>query len=191
MRRFALGMSLVLVTWALAGIDLEQPMRVMPLGLPFRIGKPELLPIGIALAVLYGLLRYYYYAIMLAASPYRRRRDLLDQLRGGAHTLGPAPKPGMYFGSSDFTSTPWRNDYEAIDALGEQIKSAFPKFGRARVTVTRLHDAGLDEEGTAFFSLKLHIPVRCRIAALGQDIDYASPVWFGTLALGLWLWSLR
>ncbi len=191
MRRFALGMALVLVTWAMAGVDLEQPLRVSPFGLPFRVGRPDLLPLGIALAVLYGCLRYYYYAIMLSASPYRRRRDLLDQLRGESQSLGPSPKPGMYIGPTELTSTPWRDDYKGVDSLGEEIKAAFPKFARARVTAERMRDARLDDEGTVFFALKMHIPTRCRIAALAQDIDYASPVWFSALALGIWVWSLR
>jgi len=184
-------MALILVTWAMAGVDLDQPLRVSPFGLPFRIGKPDLLPLGIALAVLYGSLRYYYYAIMLSASPYRRRRDLLDQLRGEDQTLGPSPRPGMYIGPSDFTSTPWRDDYKAVDTLGEEIKASFPKFARARVTAERMRDARLDEEGTAFYALKMHIPARCRLAALVQDIDYTSPVWFSALALGMWVTSLR
>lgn len=185
-------MALVLLTWATAGMSLEQPFRVSPFGLPFRVARPELLPLGLALATLYGALRYYYYAMMLGTSPYRRRRDLLDQLhetRGEKERrVGPARKAAMYFGPSEFTSSPWTSNKQDTANLGEEIRKAFPKFARARVTAKVLHDVHTDDTGEySIYALKLSIPMHCRLAAMLHDLDYSSPVWFGLLSLLAWL----
>ncbi len=98
----------------------------------------------------------------------------------------------MYFGHSDFTSTPWQNEINAVDALGEKIKASFPKFARARVTAERLYDNIIDEDGapTVYHALRVHIPIRCRFAAIVQDLDYTSPVWLGGFSLAIWLSTL-
>src|SRR2546425_7793034 len=80
-RRFALAFGVLIVTWMAAGVTLDQSAPITVLGIPFRVQKPELLPIGFVLAALYFALRYYYYAMMLGPTPYRVRRDLLNRLQ--------------------------------------------------------------------------------------------------------------
>jgi hypothetical protein len=80
MRRFSLAMGLLLVGYSIAGISLEPDPAVSLLGIPFRLSRPQLLPYVLAAATLYGLLRYYYYCILLTRTPYSVRRDLLNRL---------------------------------------------------------------------------------------------------------------
>jgi hypothetical protein len=137
-------------------------------------------------------LRYHYYAIMLATSPYRLRRDLLDGLllsdaKGEKATKSKKAIP-TYWGATHFTSSPWNTDYAQVKALAGELKNAFPKFASARVTAKVLSQQPFDNEGAEYsiYALALHIPLRCRIAALVQDLDYTSPVWF-PLAATVWL----
>lgn len=80
LRRFALTAALALITYTAAGIIIEphEPIRV--LGVSFLVSRPNLLPVGLALASLCAAARFYYYGLMLGPSPYRRRRDLIDGL---------------------------------------------------------------------------------------------------------------
>jgi hypothetical protein len=81
LRRFALAVGLIVLTRAVAGISFAEGATVTVLGIPFRVARPDLLPFGFAAAAAYGALRFHYYAIMLATSPYRQRSDLLDSLQ--------------------------------------------------------------------------------------------------------------
>ena len=72
-RRFALAVGLVLITYSVA-LEFNFDEEVRPLGLPFKVVEPWLLPIGLMLTSFYGLLRFWYYGCLLTASPARRRR---------------------------------------------------------------------------------------------------------------------
>lgn len=189
LRRFALAMGLIVLTWAVAGISLAAGATVTVLGIPFRVSRPELLPFGFAAAAVYGALRYHYYAIMLATSPYRLRRDLLDSLQVHDAKAGKAIR--TYWGATHFKSTPWHADYAKVQVLAAELKNAFPKFVSGRVTTKILTERPYNDEGEEYsiYALELRIPVRCRVAALIQDLDYTSPAWFPLGATLVLLWQ--
>src|SRR5262245_22392127 len=77
LRRFAIGAAVVLILYSLAGVELEQNAKATVFGIPFVIRRRDLLPAGLMLVCVYALVRFYYYGMMLAHSPQRRRKDLL------------------------------------------------------------------------------------------------------------------
>lgn len=170
-----------------AGISLDTDLHIAPLGIPFRISRPELLPIALVLATLCGMLRFYYYAVMLADSPFRVRRDLLDSLLFFPSSPGLAKSPPMYWGPTELESSPLTDNRSRVEQLAARLPSAFPKFARARAKATVHAEPCSDSEGKEYlgWQLKVVIPLRCRIAALLQDVDYTAPVWFNMLVLGV------
>lgn len=178
-----------------AGISLDTDLHIAPLGIPFRISRPEFLPIALVIATLYGTFRFYYYAVMLSDSPFRVRRDLLDSLIFFPSSPGLAKSPPMYWGPTELESSPLTDDRSRVEQLAVRLASTFPKFFRARAKATVHAVPGTDSEGKDYliWGLKVVIPLRCRIAALLQDVDYTAPVWFNMLVLGVaayWLFWL-
>ena len=181
-------MGVFLLTWALAGVSLAADTPVSLLGIPFRITRGELLPVGLALASLYGTVRYYYYGLMLGTSPYRRRRDILDELvvdhtDAGQRGRG---KVRMYQGPTRFTTSPSHYDRDLVEKRAEELREAFPKFAQARVEAKVASSPTVDNDGEQYWthSVSVTIPIRCRVAALIEDLDYTLPVWLNVVALG-------
>ncbi len=111
LRRFALTAAVLLFTYTVAGIVLEPDAKLTVFGVPFHVARPDLLPIGLACASVWGLVRFYYYGMMLGRSPYRIRRELLDDLlvRPTAVEIGIFPRGDtvpMYFGATTFETSP-------------------------------------------------------------------------------------
>jgi hypothetical protein len=187
LRKLPLASAVILLTWSLAGISFVMPTHMDFVGIPILITRPELLPVGLAVTSLYGAAKYHYYATMLASSPYRRRRDILDQLRPVAERSGKiAP---TYWGPTSFQSSLSYSDQQTAKTHANTITSAFPKFARARVESDFLEAYTSLEDGTEHrsWSLFVTIPLRCRVAAFLEDLDYAAPVWFPLLAVTLYV----
>lgn len=201
LRRFALTAALVLLTYELAGINIEPNARISVFGVPFRVSRPDLLPVGLALASLCTAARFYYYGLMLATSPHRRRRDLIDDLTvhsdefiqpDGSVKIGIFPhgrEIPMYWGPRKFSKGPWHWDKALVEKHAAAFDNAFPKFARARAhakVVTEMF-TGPDGEEHPSHSVEVEVPVRCRVAALYEDLDYTAPVWLNTVALLLYV----
>jgi hypothetical protein len=76
LRRFSLTIGLILLVYSIAGVQLDSPAKIAPLGIPLIIRHPELLGIGLVLASVYGTLAYFYYANIVVMSPMKVRRLL-------------------------------------------------------------------------------------------------------------------
>lgn len=187
LRRLPLATGVILLTWSLAGVTLDSPSRVVPLGIPLVITRPELLPAGLALAAFYGAIRYHYYALMLALSPFRSRQDILDQLSSGKSTA--SRKIHSYWGPREFESSTSYSDPAPAQSAADAVAAAFPKFARGRVRSWLRPGFDVDEHGDEYTSWTVAtvIPRRCRLAALFQDFDYAAPVWFPSLAIAAYV----
>src|SRR5712692_11892 len=191
LRRFALGVALVLVSYAAAGIHLDSGAKASVFGIAFTITNPELLPLGLILASCYALARFYYYGIMLTSSPYRIRKDLLHGLHadGGRGIYAGS----VFFGPSKYSTTPQTRDKEAAREQLRKTVEAFPKVGKWRATGEVNANRGVDDEGDDYVSYcaEISIPLSCRIAAIVQDIDYTAPVWGNLCALTLAIFRFR
>lgn len=187
LRRLALVVGVLAITWALAGITLVADSPVTLFGVPFRITRGDLLPVGLALASFYLLVRFYYYGMMLGTSPYRMRRDILDELVVEWTDSGERPKGKvtMYGGPTRFTTTPWRSDHALVQEKAGELRGAFPKVWNARVAAEVSSSRSFDDDGEEYWThaVTVTIPIRCRIGALVEDVDYTLPVWLNTVAL--------
>ena len=189
LRKFALLVGVLVLTWALAGISLAADSPVSLFGIPFQITRGELLPVGIGLASLYAMVRYYYYGMMLGTSPYRMRRDILNELvvdwdEAGKRQKG---KGRMYSGPTRFTTSPSHYDRSLVEDKATDLRAAFPKFAKARVTTEITSERFTDDDGELHWShaVTVTIPIRCRLGAFIEDVDYTLPVWLNLVALAL------
>ena len=185
LRRFALGAGLVLLLYSVAGIRLEAGAKASIFGIPFVINRPELLPLVLIIASFYGLLRFYYYGLVLLNSPYRHRKYLLSKL----HAEGQygTYKGSVYFGPSQFSTTPSTYDIGLAEKQAKDIIEAFPKFPGGRVSAEVKAYHGVDQKGELYvtYEAKIFIPRARRLVALIQDIDYTLPVWLNIAALAI------
>lgn len=127
LRRFALAMGLLLVSYALAGISLQPGTAVNLFGIPFRLARPQLLPYVLVMASLYGLLRFYYYSVIVIRSPYSTRRELLNRLvrhvrQKDGFSYTQLHSFGVYFGPIEFElgpQSPWMYKRDRKQGEGE------------------------------------------------------------------------
>ena len=113
LRRFALVMGMVLLGAALAGISLDPESEIDLFGVSFLLARPQLFPYVLLLASIYGLLRFYYYGVLVTKSPYAARRELMDRLvchleAGGGMKYVQLRSFGMYHGPVEFELGPQR-----------------------------------------------------------------------------------
>jgi hypothetical protein len=119
---------------------------------------------------------------MLAKSPYRIRRDVLDELWGDQEK-----GPGLahtYWGPVKFRSTFTHDRHDEARKASDELPSSFPKFARARAKAWVTAQPRMTEDGDEYtaYIVAVEIPVRCRVAVFFEDLDYTSPVWFPLLA---------
>lgn len=190
LRHFALLVALILISYTAAGIELERDAKISVLSVPFIIRSPELLTLGLVLARAYAFVRFYYYGIMLNRSPHRHRKDLLHALhaKGGHGTYFGS----VYFGPANYSTTSLLADRNDVEAQLKETIESFPKVWnirpRGRVTGHQFLDQ--DGEVRTSYEAEITIPVRCKLAALFQDVDYAAPIWLNLFALALSLFKL-
>ena len=73
LRRLALIFGLLLVTYSLAGIEISKGAKFSPFGIELTVRNPDLLGIGLVIGSIYGLCRYWFYAVLTGISPRRIR----------------------------------------------------------------------------------------------------------------------
>ncbi|MBM3212555.1 hypothetical protein FJY90_08205 [Candidatus Gottesmanbacteria bacterium] len=190
LRRFALVVSLITLTYSVAGISLQPDLGITLVGLTFKILRPGLLPVGIVIASIYATIRFIYYGFMLQKSPYRIRRTILDELYCFEPPYIKGKKIPMYFGPTEFETKLSAEDPSSIQQYVESFPEAFPKFARASPTLQLQQEQAQTIQGSlvTVYSAKVVIPKRCRFAAVVQDIDYSLPVWLNLISLSIFFW---
>jgi hypothetical protein len=88
LRRFGLLVALILITYSVAGLDIEAPAKVKVFGLPLIIRRPDLLPVGLLLASMYCIIRYIYYGYLVRKSPTQARFLLKNGSPVNVSTIG-------------------------------------------------------------------------------------------------------
>lgn len=171
LRRFALAIALVLITYSLA-LEFDPGEGVRPLGLPFKVVRPEFLPIGLMLASIYGAMRFWYYGMMKEESPVRHRRRVMKEVGFDSR----------YDAIEDmFQPEPQRMDF------AEQFQKHFPQVIGSSITL----EWELTQTQEAYFShaaykvKRLIVPRRVRCAMFLEQADYAAPIWLNIGALGI------
>jgi hypothetical protein len=203
LRRFALTIALITLTYSVAGISLKPDSGISVIGLTFQVSRPLFLPIGLVIASFCSLIRFYYYGLMLKKSPYRVRRDVIDGLHcADSRYIGrrktwrgivkrkPVP---VYFGPTEFTASIYESDRTKVEAYIASFPEACPKFARARPSLKIQGSESFTEDGEpdgVMYTAKVVIPIRCRIAAIIQDIDYSSPIWLNSISIAAFFYRI-
>jgi hypothetical protein len=169
-RRFALITGSVLVTYLLAGVAPKEQGEIAPLGYPFIISNPRLLPIGLALASFYGMSAFLFYGFWIHRSPAAIRSETLR---------------GMRIGRGGRVRQPWSHGTEQDrDEAEQKLFEVFPRVWRSKVTLREEHvenqelidpRSGIETVGkpSGPAVVALSIPRRVWIAARLQDLDYS------------------
>lgn len=161
LRRFALVVALILITYSIAGVKLDIPAKINPLGIPFIVQRPDFLSIGLALASLYCVIRYIYFAYLVQISPTSARQMLRKGSPVHAPTLGISVE-------------------EFAEKIADEMQRYFPSFKNLEAS----HEAWT--EGNQGM-IKTKIPKGVWILSVLEDIDYALPLIANIIALALWM----
>lgn len=190
LRRFALAVGLITLTYSVAGISLTPDAGISVLGMTFKVSRPGLLPVGIVIASLYAIIRFYYYGFMLKKSPYRVRRGVLDELHCLERPHIHGKRIPVYFGPTEFETKLSVSDPQRIQQYVDSFPDAFPRFARATPSIQTQQEAASTMKGDLcmMYSAKVMIPIRCRLAATIQDIDYSLPIWLNLISLGVFFY---
>lgn len=189
LRRFTLGMALLLIALATALVNVERPLSLKPFGISLSVARVNWLVSGIALTVFYGASRFWYYGVLVEESPAYRRKDRLPPKfrwpKGVRIDRGRALGKWLrgLVGTRVLSLTVLKRG--TLDEVLEEATRCFPRFGSKRVIFRKSTDPGSDSE-----EVVIVIPWLCRVGARIQDADYTAPIWFNGLALVVWAWSL-
>jgi hypothetical protein len=160
-RRFALLIAVILITLVLAGVELENPVRMSPLGIPLVIKRPDLLTVALVIAAAYSILRYTYYGMLLQPSPMRARRELIAGR--------PVHTPTMGIELANF-----------VTQVNQEVDRYFPRIGKDIVTFSAT------QEGMSCHLSEVKVPSAVRTLCWVGDIDFLLPILANLVAIGLW-----
>lgn len=180
LRRFALAIALVLITYSLAGLELQPDSVVRPFGLHFKIGQPDLLPIGLMASSAYAALRFMIQGVLLGESPTRRRARLRDRLTSARRTR---------FGVRTM-SFAYEAEAEA-NADVTEFNRAFPSLPSEKLATSEFEPppGPLGDSGPGWV-VSVSVSLRSRVLGRIDDVDYSAPVWLNGVALALAVWRL-
>jgi len=158
LRRFALAVGLVLFTVAIAGVELDSPTIIHPLGIPLHVKRPDVLGIGLCLASVYATTRYWFYGFILTTSPIQYRRRIRRGKSLGLHIASP---------------TEFNRAVEQIVArYYPPLRGKGPEF-----------KPGTNEEPIQ----ELRLPLRLRVLGELENLDYLAPLLVNAIALVTYL----
>lgn len=197
LRRFSLVIALITLTYSVAGISLTPNAGISVIGLAFKVSRPDLLPIGLVIASFYVMIRFYYYGFMLKKSPFRVRRNLIDSLHCYERQyLGGKKRVPMYFGPTEFSASLWVADRTKADTYITNFPEVFPKFALATPSMKiESSEVNIETEKNEYdtetnYDVHVVIPIRCRLVAIIQDVDYSSPIWLNLISLIIFSFEL-
>jgi hypothetical protein len=168
-RRFALSAGLLVITYFAAAVEPEAPTTFEVFGAKFTLARPELLPLALVLAALYGALRFLYYGCLIERAPWQVRRQMLAGMRGhpDGHTFE--------YGVSDSASAM---------SFFKELSAVFPFADRSGPGVS-YRDELHPDTGQSFGRLTFRLTRSIRVMAWLQDLDYTAPIWVNVLAVGI------
>lgn len=188
LRRFALAVGLVLITYSVAAVELDTGETIRPLGLPLKVNRPDLLGIGLVIASLWGMWRFLYYGVWKVETEMRRRGAFLKEIEA---RLASERKPQF-------------REREQVDKFAEAISERFPRLPGLGIRVAsepvgveirqiggeggeQVVDSGVK---AGYIVRGVRIPLPIRLAARAEDADYFAPIWLNAVALLLWLYRV-
>ena len=116
-RRFALAVGLILITYFAAVVEPTPPVIFSVLGINFKIMSPKYISIGLILASLYGSIRFLFYGIFINRTPSQIRKSMLTNVT--------IDNPNMYM---------LRIEPEDKNKVLNELSYAFPYINRIEVS---------------------------------------------------------
>ena len=128
LRRFSLVIGLSLITFSLAGIEIQADEVLRPLGFPLKISEPALVRTVLVIASVYAIIRFSFYGIFIAGTPRRRRKELWGRMgRPNPDVDAIAEIRSLYpivFGKTpNFDSRQGGNDIPLVCKIGAFLQS--------------------------------------------------------------------
>lgn len=160
-RRFSLIIAIILITYSMAGLALDAPAKIQPLGIPLIIQRPDFLPVGLLLAALYSIIRYIYFGYFVQISCTRARQLLKNGSPVHAPTLG--------IKLEEFT-----------EQVADEVERYFPSIGKLETKYST------SQTGSQCH-VEIQAPMLVWVLSLLEDIDYALPVIANIIAMIAWI----
>ncbi len=156
LRRFALGVGLILIVYTLAWVQLAKLINISPFGISFEIARPSVIEWGLVIVSIYAALRYWYYSFIKNTSPFRARTLLLKH------------------------EYPYETFSEPSQAR-EIISRFFPRLAQEAFKIDPIGDKG---SGTCVVNVdSAKIPWRVRFWTGLENLDYSAPIWVNGMAI--------
>ena len=153
LRRFSLAIGMILLVYSLAGVKIQSPAQISPLGIPLEISHPEYLPVGLILASLYAAIKFFYYGVIRSNTPAFTRRTFIKSVESSIPT-------GQY-------------EVSISDVLG-----TFPLvFGKLP---TIRYSPNADRKSKCGV---LKIPWQSKVVCWLENADYLAPIWFSAIVV--------
>lgn len=190
LRRFSLAIGVILFSYVVADLTpvIEQEATIVEkeaatitlFSTKFKIGRPDLIPIGLVLASFWGLVRYWYYGPMTELAPWRHRRKIFAK-------TGKPSDNGWY--ALGFTRDAESDDFVIL------LQRLFPRFinrgllfevSETTRSIHRNPASRSSEKKKTGTRVTFNISQRQLAAAWFQDLDFYSPVYVNLFALGFW-----
>ena len=166
LRRFALTLAAILFAFALVGLQVRP--EVQYLGVPFIVRRPHLLPLALIGVAVWAMIRFWYYAMVLNVSPIRARRELRKgNLPDGQRVSAPDP-----------------------EGRSSVVDAALGRYYPSPVGESFVEYEMQSSSKPWTFAIK-HIPLRNKLLAFGESVDYTAPLWLTALAVGAVIISAR
>jgi len=155
LRRFTLIIGMILLVYSLAGVKLQSPAQIRPLGIPLEISHPEYLPVGLILVSLFAAIRFWFYAVKRSHTPAFIRRAFINRVTVGY----PAP--------------------QNVPSIEEVFKIFPPVFGKLPKIKSVSDSDSKSKHGV------LEIPWQIKVACWLENADYLAPIWVNVIAVVL------
>lgn len=169
LRRFALAIGLVLITYSLAAVELDVGETIHPLGIPLRINDPKSLGIGLMLVSLYAGVSFVMYGTWLTESPTHKRRMY------------------RYYDPQD----PYLvRSGEERQRFEERFSALFPRIRGSEAKVNVTWASNVDDKSDVLEVEGFLIPKIVDRAARLDELNYFAPIWVNVLAVVLWLYRV-
>ena len=167
LRRFALTIGLILLTYSIAGVELNTQKEISPLGLPLKINNPNLLGIALVLASLYSSLKYSYYAVLIGPAPHTTRKRLRKAILPDGTGFEDKLSDANYFLN-------FKLKFHAA------IYNLFPRIGNYEAELVNFSTS--PAKGPV---VEIKVPKVVGLFCIFENIDYYSPIWVNAMALSI------
>ena len=172
LRRFALSIGLIFLTYSMAEIKLVTPVQINPLGIPLVIKSAAYIGIALLGVSVYVSFRYLYYAILIGPAPHTIRKRLKKSI------LPDGIKFDIKLASADYY-----RDFRG--RLHAAINESFPRVGDVEAKLIDFSYTASAEEA----DVKIEVPTVVKLLCILENIDYYLPICINVIAIIVFIYD--